>query len=207
MSSNIKDLEELAEFLSIAIARKRESFDQYMKAYDKSVCASATESVQNTLWRLVQQEKQQITNLKEQLHEIKMQIMLARGPRKIEKSIIIKSSPKDLFSRSARMARIHGQTIDMAGDISGELELKYKNERVAWRTTSGDMAMFGTIKLEPVDEGTKVTYSINYELPYSIFGTLIDKLKMSKELEKGMPEALQNLKNQVEKKKDESDSE
>jgi hypothetical protein len=199
MSNNIKDLEELAEFLSIAIARKRESFDHYMKAYDKSVCASTAESVQNTLWRLVQQEKQQIANLRKQLHEIKMQIMLARGPRRIKKSIIIKAPPNELYSRSARMARIHGQTIEFGGEIRGELDLKYKNERVAWRTISGDLAMFGTINLKPVDKGAKVTYAINYELPHSIFGTLVEKLKVRKALEKGMTKALQKLKNQVEK--------
>lgn len=200
MSKNIKELEELAEFLSIAIARKRESFDQYMKAYDKSTRANATETVQNLLWLLVKQEKQHIAKLREQLHEIKMQIILTRGPRRIKKSIIIKAPPNELYSRSARMARMHAHTVGMAGDIRGELDIKYKNERVAWRTISGDIAMFGTITLKPVDEGTKLTYTINYELPYSILGKAIDKLKIRKDLEKGMTKSLQNLKNRVEKK-------
>jgi uncharacterized membrane protein len=201
MSKKIKELEELAEFLSIAIARKRESFDQYMKAYDKSTRANATETVQNLLWLLVKQEKQHIAKLREQLHEIKMQIILTRGPRRIKKSIIIKAPPNELYRRSARMARMHAHTMGMAGDIRVELDLKYKNERMAWRTISGDIAMFGTITLNPVDEGTKLTYTINYELPYSILGKVIGKLKIRKDLEKGMTKSLQNLKNRVEKKK------
>jgi hypothetical protein len=200
MRARAKELEELAEFLSIAIARKRESFDQYMKAYDKSIRANATETVQNLLWLLVKQEKQHIAKLREQLHEIKMQIILTRGPRRIKKSIIIRAPPNKLYSRSARMARLHAHTVGMGGDIRGELDIKYKNERVAWRTISGDIAMFGTITLRPVDEGTKLTYTINYELPYSILGKVIDKLKIRQTIEKGMTKSLQDLKNRVEKK-------
>lgn len=200
MSKNVKELEELAEFLSIAIARKRESFDQYTKAYDKSTRVNATETVQNLLWLLVKQEKQQIADLREQLHEIKMQIMLTRGPRRIKKSIIIRAPPKELYRRSARMARMHAATVRMAGDIRSELDVKYKEERVAWRTISGDIAMFGTITLNPVDEGTKLTYTINYEPPYSALGKAVDKLKIRKDLKKGMTKSLQNLKNRVEKK-------
>jgi len=200
MSKNIKDLEELAEFLSIAIARKRESFDQYMKAYDKSSRANAVETVQHLLWLLVKQEKQHITELREQLHEIKLQIMLARGPQRIEKSIMIKVSPNELYNRSSRMARLHAQTLGVPGNITSELDIKYKDERVAWRTNSGDIAMFGSIALKPVDNNTELTYAINYEVPYSILGKVIDKLKIKRDLEKGMLNALQNLKNKVEKK-------
>jgi hypothetical protein len=199
MPQNIKDLEELAEFLSITIARKRESFDKFMKAYDKSTRANAIETVQNLLWLLIKQEKQSIVKLREQLHEIKMQIMLARGPHKIKKSIIIKALPDELYRRSARMARLHSNTIGVSGDIGHELESKYKNERVAWRTKSGDIPMFGSVAMKPVNDFTELTYSINYELPPSFLGNIINEPKIRKGLEKGMVKALQKLKERVEK--------
>lgn len=201
MSKNIKDLEELAEFLSIAIARKRDSLDQYMKAYEKSTRANAVETVQKLLWLLTKQEKQHLVKLRDQFHEIKMQIMLTRGPQRIKKSISIKAPPNELYNRSARMARMHAHTLEMAGEISGEFDLKHEDEKVAWRTISGDIPMFGTITLKPVDDSTELTYAINYALPYSILGKFIDKLKIGKGIEKGMANALQNLKTQVEKKR------
>lgn len=199
MTENIKELEDLAEFISITIARKREALAQYVKAYDKSISINAAETVQNLLWLLTKQEEENIIELRKQLHELKMEIMLARGPRRIIQSIIIKATPQELYSRSARMARLHANDIGIAELTRGELELSYENERVVWRTISGDTAMFGTVNLKPVEEGTELTYTINYEGSYSILGKAFYKMKTAKDLAKSMSEALQSLKDQVER--------
>ena len=199
MKENIKELEDLAEFISITIAKKREALAQYVKAYDKSISISAAETVQNLLLHLKKQEEENIIKLRMQLHELKMEIMLARGPRRITKSIIIKATPQELYRRSARIARLHANEIGIAELTQPELELRYENERVVWRTISGDTAMFGTINLKPVEEGTELTYTINYEDSYSILRKAFYKMKTVKDLAQSMSEALQNLKNQVEK--------
>lgn len=51
--------------------------------------------------------------------------------------------------------------------------------------------------LEPTTKGTKLTYSIDYEMPYSILGKLIDKFAHSR-MEKGNIKFLEDLKKAVE---------
>ena len=91
-----------------------------------------------------------------------------------------------------------------AGGARGEWDIETtewaKDRKYAWRTTSGDVAMLVTWTLREVDEGTELKYEIQYELPYSILGKIIDRLKASKDIENGMTAALQNLKQLSEKK-------
>jgi len=54
--------------------------------------------------------------------------------------------------------------------------------------------------LRVLEGGTELATAMNYELPYSILGKIVDKLKVSKDIEKGMARTLQNLKNLLEKK-------
>jgi len=49
--------------------------------------------------------------------------------------------------------------------------------------------------LEPAVEGTKVTYIKEYEMPYSVLGKFVDKVKYSRDVEKFMDAMLVNLKN------------
>ena len=53
--------------------------------------------------------------------------------------------------------------------------------------------------LEPTTKGTKLTYSMDYEMPYSVLGKLIDKLRFRKAMEKSFEVGLKNLKNMMEK--------
>jgi len=46
--------------------------------------------------------------------------------------------------------------------------------------------------------GTKMTYSVDYELPYSVLGKLLDKLKVSKDMEKNNTKMLENIKKALE---------
>jgi uncharacterized membrane protein len=226
MSKKIGDLEELVEFLSIAIAKERDSVELYSRAYRKSVSAAAPEIVQKKLWLIAKQEKEHETKLREQLHAITLEIMRIRGSRRIETSIVINASPEKVFALLTNVERLPEYNdlikeakitskkrtgvestrhyVGVAGGESGEWDSVVtewvENERIAWRTTSGDFAAFGSDTLKPVRGGTKHTTVMNYELPYSILGRIIDKLKVSKDIEKGMIKGLQNLKNFLEKK-------
>jgi uncharacterized membrane protein len=76
-----------------------------------------------------------------------------------------------------------------------------ENERVGWRTTSGDWTAFGSITLKPIVAGTVVMYMIDYALPYSLLGMIIDRLRVSKSMREGLETALKNLKKLVEEEK------
>jgi len=53
--------------------------------------------------------------------------------------------------------------------------------------------------VKPTAAGSEFRMVIQYELPYSILGRIIDKLKVSKEMEESVERSLGNLKKLVEK--------
>ena len=57
----------------------------------------------------------------------------------------------------------------------------------------------GIFEFEPTEKGTKVTFTMDYDLPYSILGMIIDKLRVSKAIEKNVDEGLTKLKEILEK--------
>jgi len=74
MSKKVKDLEEIAEIISIGIAREQASVKFYTEAFDKA----ATETARRMFSLLVEQEKGHEAKLRAQLHEIKSEIEMER---------------------------------------------------------------------------------------------------------------------------------
>lgn len=72
-----------------------------------------------------------------------------------------------------------------------------ENEKAGWHSTSG-MKNSGYWLLDPIETGTKVTLVMDYELPYSIIGKIIDKLKVEKEFTKQVDESLEAVKRIIE---------
>lgn len=85
-----------------------------------------------------------------------------------------------------------GTTSRTSGVLSGRklnFETEYvefeENRRIVDRQTKGDLKRFDvTSVFEATDKGTKVTTTVNYELPYSVLGKIIDKLKAGKDMER-----------------------
>jgi len=78
LSNNKKDLEEIAEIISIAIARENSSVRYYREASSKAV----TESVKKMFSILEKQEMEHETELRAQLHEIEAQIELEKKKKR-----------------------------------------------------------------------------------------------------------------------------
>ena len=57
----------------------------------------------------------------------------------------------------------------------------------------------GTFEFKPAGKGTEITFIMDYDLPYSIFGALIDKLKVRKDIERSIDEGLEKMKEILEK--------
>jgi len=74
MSKKISELEEMAEIISIALARERASVRYYKEAYKKAT----TETAQKLFSILIEQEKGHEARLRAQMHEIKAEIELER---------------------------------------------------------------------------------------------------------------------------------
>lgn len=225
MSKKTRELERIAEILLIGIAKERDSFEYYMKAYGKCLSSCDSKAVQEGLSVLLEQKKKNEMELRKQLNTVRLELIRTRG-HKIEKSTKINASPEKVFGLLTDREQVPkwnklikeaivtstqqtgvGSTVHYVGEAGGargewdvETTEWMKNKKYATRTTSGDVAMLVTWTLKQVDGDTELTYEIRYELPYSILGKIINKLKASKDIENGMSMALQSLKQLSEKK-------
>ena len=143
---------------------------------------------------------------------------------KLEKSIEINAKPQNVFKyvkdfekmtewnsgfksvnvTSAKKEGV-GVTAHMVTELSGrEMEFDMQttawveNKNIAWKSEE-PMKSVGGYNLEPSGAGTKLVMKMDYELPYSVLGKLLDKIKVSKELEKDIAESLEKLKKILEK--------
>jgi uncharacterized membrane protein len=144
---------------------------------------------------------------------------------KITKSIEIGASPEKVFAFmiSDRMNDVWGKWMDgkwtskgsvgvgsighfvakpgfkIKGEWDEEVTEFEENKRMAMKTVEGSKMKMGVTGLvEPIANGTKVTYMEEYEVPYSIVGKLVDKLVVRKDTEKFMGEMMENLKKALE---------
>jgi rubrerythrin len=74
MADTIKELEEIMEVISIAIAREQASIEFYTNAFDKAV----SENAKRIFSLMIEQEKGHEAKLRDQLHELTSQIELER---------------------------------------------------------------------------------------------------------------------------------
>ena len=93
--------------------------------------------------------------------------------------------------------------VGVAGGSTAEWDMEVtefvKNKKKASRTIgTGKVKMTQSWTLEPTAKGTKLTYSADYELPYSLLGKLVEKVKISKDLEKSTSQMLENMKKALE---------
>jgi len=143
---------------------------------------------------------------------------------RIEKSIEIKTSPEKVWPMVAweklpewfeGFKKVEctskgkhgvGETVHIISEAAGvkaewdaETTEVIENEKAAWRSTGGNFTGIGSTALSPTKAGTKVTIVMDYELPYSVLGKLIDKLRVHKALEKSFDIGLKKLKDILEK--------
>jgi len=144
---------------------------------------------------------------------------------KLAKSIEIEASPEKVFAffiDSEKMNEISKGSTEMeptskgpvgvgstshwvatAGGNQQEWDMEVtefvKNKKMVTRTIGASKFKAGiSFTLEPTAKGTKVTYSMDYELPYSVLGKLIDKLKVGKDIEKNIGAVMEKAKKSLE---------
>jgi rubrerythrin len=77
MTDVIKELEEIAEVISIVIAREQNSIEYYANAYNKAI----SEHARKLFAELVEQEKGHEAKLRASLQELKAEVELERSKR------------------------------------------------------------------------------------------------------------------------------
>jgi len=138
---------------------------------------------------------------------------------RIEKSVEINASPEKIwpliqpekmpewykpFKRvewTSKEKYKEGSTFRFVAEFSGmktesdaEMTSVIPNKEGIWRTTSGPYTNIASAVLRPSGNATIATFSMDYELPYSILGKLIDKLRFHKAIEKSFDEGTKKLK-------------
>jgi uncharacterized membrane protein len=69
-----------------------------------------------------------------------------------------------------------------------------ENELFGFRQTSGFLKSGeNRFEIEPDDKGSSVRWTLEYELPYSYLGKLMDKLKAKHQFEAAMDQSIRNL--------------
>jgi carbon monoxide dehydrogenase subunit G len=144
---------------------------------------------------------------------------------KLTKSIEIEASPEKVFAFINDMEKMNestkgvaegeysskgpigvGTTVHYVGKAGGsqaewDLEITEfeKNKKVSTRTIGASKFKLTTsATLEPTAKGTKLTRTFDYELPYSILGKIVDKLKVKKDMEKSIEKQLGDMKKALE---------
>ena len=75
-----------------------------------------------------------------------------------------------------------------------------ENKVYGFRQTSGFLKRGeGRFEILPSKKGSIVTWTNEYELPYSYLGKLMDKLKARKQFEEGMDQSIERLKQLLER--------
>ena len=72
-------------------------------------------------------------------------------------------------------------------------------EKIAWRSTGGQVSMTSSMTFSPIKDGTKLTFEMDYNLPYSIFGKIIDVLWVGKDIDRSNERGMKKVKETFEK--------
>ena len=144
---------------------------------------------------------------------------------KLTKSIEIEASPEKVFALILDVEKMNeitkgfaefeitskgpfgvGTTMHYVGKAGGsqaEWDLEViefeKNKKISAHTVgTSKFKMETSYILEPTAKGTKLTASDDYKLPYSILGKIVDKLRVSKDIEKSSEKQLRDMKKALE---------
>jgi len=115
-----------------------------------------------------------------------------------EITVLSRDKGPDRVGRKAKVrAKVGGHVLE----VEVETTELVKNKRRVGRQKSGAFKKMETTDLfEPTEKGTKWTVIMEYELPYSLLGKIVDKLKARKDAEKSMDYSMKKTKELIEKR-------
>lgn len=87
-------------------------------------------------------------------------------------------------------AKFLGMKFDIEQECTEWLENRKWTYRMSFRGKESRISFI----MKPIESGTKLTEVIDYELPYSHLGKILDKVAVGKHMEKFAKEELENLK-------------
>ena len=113
------------------------------------------------------------------------------------KKVELTSKEDDKLGATHRMTSELYQIVNIEWD--GEITEWIEDKKYSWRTIGGPFTGFGSMILIPINSGTNFTMVMDYEIPPTFLGKLMDKLLIHEALEKEFDEGLKKLKSMLEK--------
>jgi uncharacterized membrane protein len=105
-------------------------------------------------------------------------------------------TPDDKYRVGASVHWIKVKNEEFDSEITESLE----NEKITFRIPSLQGAtVITSFILKPTEVGTEMTYAVDYEMPWGIFGKFLDKLFVKRALKKDITGEAENLKSILEK--------
>ena len=90
-----------------------------------------------------------------------------------------------------------------AGGIKAEWDTEVEewkeNEKISWHSTGGQVAMTSSMTFTPIKDGTKLTFEMDYVMPYSVLGKIIEKLWVGKDINESNKRGMEKIKETFEK--------
>jgi len=118
-------------------------------------------------------------------------------PPEMEMTVLSRDKGPD---RVGSKAKVRGKFGGQVLEVEVEVTELVKNKRRVMRQKGGALKKYeGTDLFEPTEKGTKWTTILEYELPYSLLGKIVDKLKVRKDIEKSMDYSAKKTKELIEK--------
>lgn len=137
---------------------------------------------------------------------IEKSIQINASPENVWQAILPENMPQwyEMFKKVEWTSKeIHrkGSTFHVNNVLAGErsdfdaemIEVA-ENKRGIWRVISGKITGVGGAELKPTESGTLISLSMDYKMPYSIIGRMMDKIRVQKEMERNFELGLQDLK-------------
>ncbi len=106
----------------------------------------------------------------------------------------------DYKDRIGSTAHVSGNFGNINAEWEAETTEWAENEKFAWRTSAGTFTGFGWMALTPLNSGTRATFVMDYNLPYSFLGIPVDRLRVVRDLERCVERALRKLKELTEER-------
>jgi len=139
------------------------------------------------------------------LAKVERSITINATPEKINSTIKWERFPEwfDSFKKVEWTSEVKeqvGSTLHIISEIAGmkaeyDAEIiEFTDNTLRWRTTGGNFTAISTGILNPIKTGTEFTIGIDYELPFSILGKMIDKLRVHKAMERDIEKGLKGIK-------------
>ena len=99
-----------------------------------------------------------------------------------------------VFSIKADLKSVGGPKFDFDNIVE-----KISDREIVWRQTKGSLKRLEWhFQLDPAEKGTKLALTIDYQMPYSFIGKLLDKVKMHRVIDSACQVNLEGLKKKAE---------